>query len=643
MKILDAARDLCLAAIPIVGVVWLLDVPLHAGWKVQVQEYLLFAAGFAVAGGLLNKPYGRAVGWIDFALAAGGLLAWWWAAYNYDFWLLDFANRGPDKWIPAAIGLVLMIEAMRKNCGLAITILAVVFAAYGLVGHLLPGPLEATWTPPARYAIYLYTDTNAVPGVVLRVGSTLVLAFIIMGKVMELSGASAFFTDGALAMMGNRRGGPAKVAIVSSSLFGSVNGTTVGNIMSTGVVTIPLMKRVGFAPHVAGAIEAVASNGGQLAPPVMGTTAFLIADFLQIDYAEVALAAILPAIVYYLVLFIQVDRFAQNNGLTGIPRNELPRARAVLAKGWIFLLPLVLLLYLLFGLGYNAGKSGLYTAAALFVLGAGREAALYVLRRQQRLTILHPRTIVAMVVESGRNLVPLLLVCGGAGIVVGVLNITGLGLQLVIILEHIANQAGFLVMLMATALVGIILGMGMPTSAVYVLLSVVLAPALVKLGVADLPAHLFIFYFGMLSMLTPPVAVASFVAASLAGSNMWRTGVAGLKLGASAYLLPFLFVFNPALIGQGSALAVAIVAVTAIVSGGVLAYAIEGVDRNGAAGAAVSLTLFAAAIVVGGATVWLGPENPLALAPAALAVLARLFLSIRVNKLNKKAKVGISP
>ena len=643
-----AVRDICLAMIPFLGIAWAMDLPLHGvslarslgltladDFAIQIIEYVLVIAGLAVAGGFLVKPYGQRLGVRELTLALIGLAAWWWAAWNYDDWLLDAANRGPEKWMPGAVGIALMIEGMRRNCGLAITLLVIVFVVYGLVGHWLPGALEATRSPPPRYVLYLYSDANAVPGIVMRVGATIVLAFILMGKVMELSGASAFFNDGALSLMGARRGGPAKVAIVSSSVFGTVNGTTVGNIMSTGIVTIPLMKRTGFPPHYAGAIEAVASNGGQLAPPVMGTTAFLIAEFLQIDYAEVALAAIMPALIYYIVLFIQVDRFAQNSGLTGIARSELPRGRQVLAAGWVFLIPLALLMTLLFYYGYNAAKSALYTAALMLALGAVRNWR-----------ILRPGSLREILVGAGENLIPLLLVCGGAGIVIGVLNISGLGLQLVIVLEQVAAQAGFLVMLIATAAIAIILGMGMPTSAVYVVLSVVLAPALVKLGVAPMPAHLFIFYFGLLSMLTPPVAVASFVAAGLAGSNMWRTGVTGLKLAAAAYLLPFLFVYNPALIGQGSTLAVVIAAVTAIVSGGVLAYAVEGVGRNGAAGYLTGGTLFLAAIAIGGASVWFGSENLAALIPAGLALAGWAFFVIHIRPRAKalsertKQKVG---
>lgn len=632
VKRATAIRDVCLALIPLLGIAWAMDLPLHAvslarslglplpdDFAVQTIEYVLVIAGLAVAGGFLVKPYRERIGPLELGLALIGLAAWWWAAWNYDDWLLDAASRGPEKWLPGAIGIALMVEGMRRNCGLAITLLVIFFLIYGLVGHWLPGALEATRSPPPRYVLYLYTDANAVPGIVMRVGATIVLAFILMGKVMEVSGASGFFTDGALAAMGSRRGGPAKVAIVSSSVFGTVNGTTVGNIMSTGIVTIPLMKRTGFPPHYAGAIEAVASNGGQLAPPVMGTTAFLIAEFLQVDYAEVALAAIVPAVIYYVVLFIQVDRFAQNSGLTGMSRSELPKGKQVLAVGWIFLIPLALLMTLLFYYGYNAAKSALYTAALMLLFGALRNWR-----------ILLPGSWRDILVGAGGNLIPLLLVCGGAGVVIGVLNISGLGLQLVIVLEQVATQAGFLVMLIATAAIAIILGMGMPTSAVYVVLSVVLAPALVKLGVAPMPAHLFIFYFGLLSMLTPPVAVASFVAAGLAGSNMWRTGVTGLKLASAAYLLPFLFVYNPALIGQGSSLAIVMAAITAIVSGGVLAYAVEGVGRNGAAGLATGMALFAAAIGIGGSTVWFGAENPAALIPATLALAGWAVFTLRI-------------
>lgn len=614
MKPFDLLRDVCLAAIPLLGILWVMDVPLHLGFTFLGPTYLCVIAGTATAAGFLAKPYRAQAGILEAALGLAAFAAWFWAAWNFEDWLLDLANRGPEKWVPAVVALVLSLEAMRRNCGMAIGILVGVFLLYGFFGDLLPGAFEAVPVRPRKLVIYLYTDENAIPGLVLRVGATMVLAFIIMGRLMEVSGASSFFTDTALATMGHRRGGPAKVAIVASSAFGTINGTTVGNIMSTGIVTIPMMKRSGFSPHYAAAIEAVASNGGQLAPPIMGTTAFLIADFLQIDYAEVALAAVLPAVVYYLALFVMVDRYAQRNGLFGLAKKDLPRLRPTLIQGWIFILPLGMLLYLLFWLGYNPGKSAFYAAGVLLVLAA------FKLRGR-----LNGKFWYDLFVGGGRLLVPLILICAGAGIVIGVLNITGLAQSLVLILSAIAEQAGLLVMLVVTALIAIVLGMGMPTATVYILLSVVLAPAVVKLGVQPLAAHLFIFYFGMLSMLTPPVAVASFVAAGMAGSNMWKTGTTGLKLAAAAYLLPFLMVFNPALIMQGSTIAIVLVTVTVIVSGWILAYAIDAISQHDPVTRLTGLGLLAGAVIVGASTIWIGDENVLVLIPAALG-LALLYL-----------------
>jgi TRAP transporter 4TM/12TM fusion protein len=519
------------------------------------------------------------------------------------------------------------MEATRKHCGLAMTALVWLFLAYGLWGHHLPGLFEATYAPPARLVLYLYNDTNGIPGLVLGTGATLVLGFMIMGKVMEKGGATDFFNNAALAAMGARRGGAGKVAVVGSSIFGTINGTTVGNIMGTGIITIPLMKRGGFRPHYAGAIEASASNGGQIVPPVMGTTAFLIAEFLQVPYAEVALAGIIPALVYYIGLFVQIDRYAARHGLTGIPRDRLPRFAAVLAAGWVFVLPLALLIYLLFWLGYNPGKSALIVAAVLLVLNA------FAQRRPPRYAELRD-----MIVGAGNDLAPLLVICAAAGIIIGVLNISGLGLQLVGILTDLAKAYGLLVMLVAAAIIAIVLGMGMPTAAVYIVMSVVLAPALVKMGIVPMAAHFFLFYFGLLSMLTPPVAIASFVAAGLAGADMWKTSLTALRFCASAYLLPFLFVYNPAILLHGSAVEIGIAAATAIVSGWVLAYAVEGNGHGRMANAVEGVLLFIAAIVIGGAPVWLGADNVLALAPALAAFAALLFW-----KPKNKETLGATP
>lgn len=621
------ARDIFLAAIPIVGIVWLLDAPLRLGFAVLGHAYLSGMLGLTIAAALLLKPYGRAPGALDLALALAALGVWLYGAINTEAWLTEITDRGPHKWIPAAIGVLLAMEATRKHCGAAMTGLVWIFLAYGLWGHHLPGLFEATETPPARYVLYLYNDTNAIPGLVLDTGVTLVLGFMIMGKVMEKGGATDFFNNIALAAMGHRRGGAAKVEVVASSAFGTINGTTVGNILGTGIITIPLMKSHGFKPHYAAAIEASSSNGGQIVPPVMGTTAFLIAEFLQVPYSEVALAGIIPALVYFLGIFAQIDRYAARYGLTGIEKGKLPRVAAVLATGWVFVLPLALLVYLLFWLGYNPGKSALIVAAFILLLNAFQH------RRPPRLGELRE-----MILGSGKDLAPLLVICAAAGIIIGVLNITGLGLQLVGILTDLAKAYGLLAMLIAAAVIAIVLGMGMPTAAVYIVMSVVLAPALVKMGIVPMAAHFFLFYFGLLSMLTPPVAIASYVAAGIAGADMWKTSVVALKFCASAYLLPFLFVYNPAILLHGGALEIGIAAATAIVSVWVLAYAVEGTGRGLGTDLAQGGALFAAAIAIGAAPVWLGTANPLALAPAALALAALLFW-----KPKNKETLGATP
>ena len=626
-RIAAFARDVCLAAIPIIGAVWLLDLPMRMGMAILGHAYLAFICGLAVAAGLLAQPYGARAGGLELVLAALALASWWYGAWYTEAWLVDIADRGPHKWVPAAVALVLAMEATRKYCGASMTILVWTFIAYGLWGHHLPGLFEATESPFARFLLYLYNDTNGIPGLVLDVGATLVLGFMIMGKVMEKGGATQFFNDAALAAMGSRRGGAGKVECVASSVFGTINGTTVGNIMGTGMITIPLMKSYGFKPHYAAAIEAASSNGGQIVPPVMGATAFLIAEFLQIPYAEVALAAIIPAVVYYWAVFVQIDRYAVNHGLLGIAKDRLPRLGAVMARGWVFLLPLGMLIYLLFWLGYNPGKSALITAGMLLVLNSF-----------QRRRPPSPRELWDIAVSSGRDLAPLLIICAASGIIVGVLNITGLGLQFVNILTALTSAAGLLVMLICAALIAIVLGIGMPTSAVYIVMSVVLAPALVKLGVVPIAAHFFLFYFGILSTLTPPVAIASYVAAGIAGADMWKTSWVALKFCASAYLLPFLFVYNPAILGQGSVLEIAIAVATAIMSAWVLAYAVEGSGRRMFEEIARAAGLFAASIAIGAAPVFLGPANPLAVLPAA-AALALIFVLNR----RKQESLGVTP
>ena len=611
-----ALLRVCLALIPIIGVLWIFSVSDRLGVTLTFQQTVGTVLGISIAAAFLKHPYAARAGWGEVALAAVSFAAWFWMAIHFEEWIVGMADRTPDKWVPGVIAILTMMEALRKACGIVITALVWVMIAYAYFGGHLPGVLEAEVFPPTKVVLYLYADNNGIPGLVLRVVTELVLAFIIFGKLLEVSGATRFFTDLAMALMGHRRGGPAKVAVVASSAFGTISGSAVGNIMSTGIVTIPMMKRTGFEPRHAAGIEAVASNGGQIAPPVMGATAFIIAEFLEVPYIDVVIAAAIPAALYYLVLFLQVDAIAARFGLLGLPRAELPRALPVLLTGWVFVLPLAVLIYFLFGLGYNPGLSAMYAVLALLALTVVRNRRLPSRGEWADYTF-----------GSGENLLPLILIAAGAGVVMGVLNSTGLAFQLSIILAELGESAGIFAMLLVTALVSIILGMGMPTAAVYIILATVIAPALIEMGLQPMAAHLFLFYFGLLSMLTPPVAVASMVAAGIAGSDMWRTGVVGVQLAAAAYLLPFLWAFNPALVMEGSWQSVLYVTATAAVAGFLIAEAAVKAGNSGLVNKGLALGYFAATIAVGGATVWFDADSPLVLLAAAagagLIVLAR--------------------
>lgn len=596
------------AIIPTLGLLWLLDVPRRLGLVVLTEQYLVVILGITVLVAIALRPLAGLKRWPDLALAIFACASWAWLAWNYESWLLTPTSRGPERWIPALVAIAVTIEATRRHCGTVLALLALAFMGYGFLGWMAPGIFEAAYLRPARYLLYIYNDTNSIPGLVLNVGATQILGFIIFGAVLNAVGGSDALTRLALATMGHRRGGPAKVAILSSSLFGTLSGSTVANVMSTGTVTIPMMKKAGFPPRHAAAIEAVASNGGQIAPPVMGATAFVIAEFLQVAYVDVITAALLPAIFYYYLLYRQVDCYAAANGISGAPRDSLPKVGAALAGAWPLLAPLGVLIWFLFVLGYSPGKAAIYSAAAavvLYLVSAPRTAP--------RLSLLWQA-----LVNGGTMLVPVLLVCAVAGIIIGTINITGLGFALTLALGRIAEFGGLPALLLMTAVLAIILGVGMPTTGVYVIISVLLAPALVRFGITEMSAHLFIFYFGLLSMLTPPVAIASYAAASVAKADMWATGITGLKLGIMAYLLPFVFAVNPALLMDGTWTEIAVSCLTILVAGHLLAEVLA--NRNAYGGGWTRRAVTVLALCIGAVTAFFPPGSSFALIAAVFAV-----------------------
>ncbi|MCA0921452.1 TRAP transporter permease [Pseudooceanicola nanhaiensis] len=601
--------------LPVIGVLWILNVPQLLGFALVTQQIVGLMLGFAVAVAFLHHPYCEKSAGLDLILALAGAACWFWYALNFKEWMVTMAFRPPEIWVPGIFALLLLAEALRKSMGIAIAILVWLVTVYGFFGDLVPGMLQASVFAPTRTVIYLYADSNGVPGLVITVIITIVLPFMVFGKVMEVAQGMSFFNGLALAAVGRRRGGPAKVAIVASGFFGMMSGSTVANIMSTGIFTIPMMIRTGMTRTQAAAIEAVASNGGQVAPPIMGATAFIMAEVLQVPYSSILVAAAVPAALYYLVLFFNADAMAVTNGLKGLEEHEIPSFKETMKEGGEILISIGVLLYLLFATGYNPGLCALIASASMLVI--------YGIRIRFRFD---GPELLAAVRSLGEEVVPLVLIGGAAGVIIGLLNSTGFAFQLSVTLTHLATEYGLFALLLLSGLVAIVLGMGMPTAAVYIVLATVVAPTMVKLGVAPMGAHLFLLYFGLMSMVTPPIAFGSIVAARLAQANMWRTGFLAMRISLPAFVLPFVWVYNPAALLDGTALEIAIVLSNGLVASLLLKQSMLGSPVRQVPGWLCSAALTVLALLTMGATALTGPTSPWAVAASvAAAAVATLF------------------
>ncbi|MDP2066302.1 MAG: TRAP transporter permease [Burkholderiaceae bacterium] len=439
--------------------------------------------------------------------------------------------------------IVLIIEATRRATGWALPITALAFLAYGLtLGHQTPGVMLDQ----------LYLTTEGIFGIPIYVSATYVMLFILFGSFVERSGAGKLFMDFALALAGHTSGGPAKVAVITSSLFGTVSGSAVANVMTTGTFTIPLMKRTGYRPAFAGAVEAVASTGGQLMPPIMGAAAFVMAEFLGVSYLTVAGFALLPAVLYYVAVFMAVHFEAKRIGLVGLPRADIPRLKEVLLERGHLFLPLIVIVVVLL-----AGRSAAFSA----LCGIGSVIPTTWLRASTRRTFNWP-TIVEALEAGARNTLVVALACASAGIVIGTITLTGLGLSFTGVVLAL-SQNSLILALLLTMLAGILLGMGLPTTPAYIVQVALLVPALVKLGVRVEAAHLFVLYFAVLSAITPPVAMAVYAANGISRGTLLDTSWAAVKLGLTGYIIPFMFVFSPSLLLMGDATTVLLAATTA--------------------------------------------------------------------------------
>ncbi len=546
------------ALLTAIVVSWVLDLPREwLGLALYTEQFLLTVIGLALALAFLSAPalprWKGHVPWWDVLAAAAGLALCWYLAWRYPQLVNELVMRPLDGVLMAAALALLVLEATRRTTGPSLVVIVLGGCAYAMLGDRLPGVFQSRPVEFTRLLVYLGLDTNALLGKPVEIGVGVVIPFILLGQVLARCGGSEFFTEIARAWMGRYRGGAAKIAVVGSALFGTISGSAVANVSAVGVVSIPLMKRSGFPATLAAAVEAVGSTGGQLMPPVMGAAAFLMAEVLQVPYAAVLVAATIPAVLYYLALFFQVDLEAAKRGIVGEPAAQLPRAAAVLRWGWYFPLPFGVLLSGLLWWNMRAEYAALLATGVLLacVLAFGF--------RGRRFGI---RELLLAVASTGGAVLDIVLICAAAGMFIGILNITGFAFGLTLQLLTITQQSTAL-LLVLTALLGILLGMGLPTVGVYVIMATLVAPALVKVGIAPMAAHMFVLYFGIMSMVTPPVALAAFAAANIGGTDPNRTGWTAARIGWSAYIVPFLFVLSPTLLMQGAPLEIAFASVTA--------------------------------------------------------------------------------
>ncbi len=558
-----------LAAITLLCAAWSIDLHHIVGIPVFKEQFLALIFGLAMAaifiGLKVNKTVtSNEVPVHDWILAILCLICGLFVVATYRDIVETIGELRPERVVLGYAAVILVFEATRRATGWALVALGAVFIGYSALSDFAPGILNVPSTPLNRIATYLYLDNNSLFGTPLDVTTSIIVAFILFGRVLFAANGDKFLNDFALTTMGKYRGGPAKVAVVASSLFGTISGSAVSNVVMDGPITIPMMRRSGYRGHVAAAIEAVASTGGQIMPPVMGIVAFLMIDILQVSYGEVIIAALLPALMYYLALFMQVDLEAAKQKLTGVDTSDAPSVGNIMARGWIFVIPIFLLIWTLIAEGWAPGRSAM--------LAVGATVAVAVFNKATRPTL---NQLWIAVRETGQTVLELVIITALAGMIIGAIQISTLGFNFSLLLTQMAGDSALSLLLM-TAVVCIILGMGMPSGVIYLMLALLIAPALVEIGIPKMAAHLFIFYFGMLSMITPPICIATFAACAVANTDFWKTGWAGVRLGIVAYLVPFVFVFQPALIFHGTAMEVLTVAMKTGIGVGVLAVGMAG-------------------------------------------------------------------
>jgi TRAP transporter 4TM/12TM fusion protein len=509
--------------------------------------HLLFAVVLLF---LIHRRSGEAAGNptpLDYVWLLAGVAPIIYLFVNYEYFvtrIFYIDDLTPADMVMGIVMTVVVLEGTRRVICWSLPITAIIFLIYGL----FIAKME-----PMRMLDQLYMTTEGIFGIPLSVSASYVLIFVLFGAFMERTGTGQLFMDFALAITGHAAGGPGKVSVFSSSLFGTISGSAVANVMVDGPITIPLMKRSGFPPHFAAGVEAVASTGGQIMPPIMGAAAFVMAEFIGVGYGQVVIWALIPAILYYVACFAAVHFEAKRRGLVGVPRSELPKMKNVLSERGHLFIPVLVILAVMYG-GYSAPLAALAGTLACFPVA--------LIRKSTRGYVTFAAIIDAMV-DGAKNCLPVALACACAGIVIAVVTLSGLGIVFTQFVIGLAKDT-LLAALVLTMCAGIVLGMGMPTTPAYIIMTALLVPAIIKLGVVVPAAHMFAFYFAILSAITPPVALAVFAAAGLAKADLWSSGWAAMKIGFAGFIVPFMFVYEPALlmIGEWPAIVTAFVTAT---------------------------------------------------------------------------------
>ena len=563
-KINGSVISLFAFMITFTAVFWSSGAPLWFDWRVYPEQILLVALAFALAVAFLTRP--GSLHSLSIILAILSLLFGSWLAIRFPVLSENVFYHPTEALVVSLLGIVLILEAVRRTMGWSLIVILGLVCLYALFSSNFSGPLQSRSISPDRLLKFLVLDSASLAGAALTIAVAVVVPFLILAQLLLATGGAKFFSDFSLAIAGRKRGGAGKIAILGSAFFGSVSGSAVSNVASTGAITIPMMKDGGYQKETAGAIEAAASTGGQLMPPIMGAAAFLLAENLQANYIDVMKAAIIPSILYYISLFMFADLEAGRRQIDRVPEHMIPNFSAVMKRGWFVFIPFALILIALFNFNLRPETAALVAVLSFIII------SLFLRYDGSKLEI---SLFLKSFISAGKAAVEIILICAIAGMIIGLVARSGLSFGLGFFLVQL-GKSSLLLLLIVTAVVCIVMGMGLPTVGVYLLLASLAAPPLVELGLNPMAAHLFVLYFGMLSMLTPPVAIAAFVAANLAKADAMRTALEAVRIGWPAYLIPFIFVATPELLLNGSLPMIVIVLVKSLIGVAIITSGIVG-------------------------------------------------------------------